>query len=66
VAAITNYKTEKKEEIRVLDQAGNVVTMYRIYATSEKGTYFHIDVPDKELKNAPKLLTARATELDAI
>lgn len=61
-----NYTTQKKEEIRLLDQAGNVVTVYRIWATTPKGTYFHVDVPEKELAKAGAMLTARASELDAI
>lgn len=62
-----NYKVESKEEIRVLDRkTGEVLTCYRIWATTKKGTYFHLDVPESELDKAPELLTKKAQALDAI
>ena len=60
------YVVDSKEEVRILDKAGNVVVMYRIWATTKKGTYFHIDVEEAKLADAPKLLEARAKGLDAI
>lgn len=63
---VAAYKVEKKEErIRPLP-TGEIVTVYRIWATSKKGTYYHIEVREDELKNAPALLTARAQELDSL
>lgn len=60
------YKVESKEEIRVLAKGGEVETHYRIYATTKKGTYFHVDVHEDQLDKADVLLTARAKALDAI
>lgn len=60
------YKVESKEEIRKLSKAGEVETWYRIWATSKKGTYFHIDVPEDKLDKADELLSKRAQALDAI
>ncbi len=60
------YAVKSKEEIRVLDEAGAVVVKYRIWATTKKGTYFHVDVPEEDLSKAPDLLKARAMALDAI
>lgn len=60
------YKVEKKEEVRTLDKAGEVKVSYRIWATTRKGTYFHVDVPVDDLDKAGELLTARAGKLDAI
>lgn len=62
----TDYTTESKEEIRRLSKAGEVETWYRIWATSKKGSYFHVDVPEKQLGHADAYLTARARELDNI
>ena len=61
-----NYTVDSKEEIRVLDKAGNVTTSIRIWATSSGGTYYHVDVPEDELDKAPAILQARADKLDAI
>lgn len=60
------YTTEKKEEVQKLSRGGEVDTYYRIWATSQGGTYFHVDVPEEELPKADEKLTARARELDAI
>lgn len=60
------YTVEKKEEIRKLSKAGEVLTYYRIWATSKKGTYFHVDVPEAELGSSEATLTKKAQELDAI
>lgn len=62
----TDYRVDSKEEIRKLTKAGEVETWFRIYATSKGGTYFHVDVPERELDDADGYLTARAKELDAI
>lgn len=61
-----NYRVDTKEEIRRLDKAGNLETVYRIWATTKKGTYFHIDVAEDQIAKADAALAARATELDAI
>ena len=60
------YTTDRKEEVRTLGKDGEVQTLIRIWATTKKGTYFHIDVPEDELDKAPELLNARAMKLDAI
>lgn len=62
-----NYTVEAKEEIRILDRkTGEPYVAYRIWATTKKGTYFHLDVPEGELGKAPTLLEKKAKELDAI
>ena len=66
MAEKTDYTTEGKEEIRRLSKAGEVEIWYRIWATSKKGTYFHVDVPEKQLSHADAYLTTRARELDNI
>lgn len=60
------YTVEKKEEAQRLGKDGEVITYYRIWATSAGGTYFHVDVPEEELDKSPSLLAARAKKLDAI
>lgn len=60
------YTVEKKEEIRKLSTAGEVLTYYRIWATSKDGTRYHVEVAETELEMADSLLTKRAKELDAI
>lgn len=62
----TEYTVETKEEIRKLNKAGEPEVYYRIWATSKKGTYFHVDVQEEELDTAPEVLSKRAKELDAI
>lgn len=62
----TDYTVESKEEIRRLGKAGEVETMFRIWATSKGGTYFHVDVPESQLDKSDSVLTARAKQLDAI
>ena len=62
----SSYTVEKKEEIQRLGRDGEVLTFYRIWATSRGGTYFHIDVPEDQLDKAAELLTAQAKKLDAI
>ena len=62
-----NYTVEAKEEIRRLDRkTGEPYVAYRIWATTKKGTYFHLDVPEAELEKAPTLLEKKAKQLDAI
>lgn len=61
-----DYTVDRKEEISRLSKAGEVETWYRIWATSKKGTYFHVDVPESQLDKADEYLTAKAKELDAI
>lgn len=62
----TDYIVEKKEEVPLLGKSGNVISNYRIWATSKGGTYFHVDVPEEELAKADDLLTKKAKQLDAI
>lgn len=62
-----NYKVESKEEIRGLDRkTGDVYVAYRIWATTKKGAYFHLDIRESELDKATELLTKKAQALDAI
>lgn len=60
------YKVESKEEIRRLGKGGEVEVVYRIWATSKGGTYFHVDVGEDDLDKAPEFLEARAKKLDSI
>ena len=60
------YKIDEKEEIRTLVKGGKVEVAYRIWATTKKGTFFHVDVPEDQLDKAESLLTARAKQLDSI
>lgn len=60
------YIVEKKDEIRKLGKGGTVETWYRIYATSAKGTYYHVEVHEDNLDNADQVLAARALQLDSI
>jgi hypothetical protein len=66
MVAPKNYTVDRKDEIRQLSKGGEVVTVYRIFATSAGGTYFHVDVPEVDLKNAEALLAAKAQTLDSI
>lgn len=66
MAKNTDYTVEKKEEIRKLSPAGEVLTYYRIWATSKGGTRYHVEVPEAELDTADISLTQRSKELDAI
>ena len=61
-----SYKIESKEEIRKLSKIGEPEVYYRLWATSKKGTYFHVDVREDELDKAPELLSARSAKLDSI
>ena len=61
-----NYTVDHKDEIRQLGKSGEVITIYRIYAMSTGGTYFHVDVPEADLKKAEELLAAKAQVLDSI
>lgn len=60
------YTTDSKEEIRKLGKGGEVDVHFRIWATTKKGTYFHVDIPEDALDKADEALTARANQLDAI
>ena len=66
MASGDSYRVESKEEVRKLSAAGEVEVWYRIWATSAKGTYFHVDVPEDKLETAAALLAQRAKVLDAI
>lgn len=61
-----DYTVEKKEEVRRLSRTGEPITVYRIWATSKGGTYFHIEVSESELEKADEILTQKARALDAI
>ena len=60
------YKVEEKREIRRLAKGGDVEVAYTIYATSKGGTYFSVEVPEKELSRSADLLAAKAKLLDSI
>lgn len=62
-----DYKVEKKEELRKIVK-DEVEVYYRVWATSKGGTYFHVDLSEKDLpkEKADAILTKRAKELDAI
>ncbi len=61
-----SYTIGRKEEFRKMDLSNEVLTWYRIYATSKGGTYFHIEVKESDLGTAPALLAAKAKQLDSI
>ncbi|MBA7714730.1 hypothetical protein ES703_123762 [subsurface metagenome] len=62
-----DYTVDRKEEIRKVDRkTGDLLTFYRIWATSKGGTYFHVEVPEDELAKAGDVLAKKAKELDAI
>ncbi len=61
-----SYTIGRKEEFRKMDLSNEVLTWYRIYATSKGGTYFHIEVKETDLDKAPGMLSAKAKQLDAI
>jgi len=61
-----NYTVKRKQEITQFDEAMQPQVVYRIYATSKGGTYFHIEVPERDLPRAGELLSKRAAELDSI
>lgn len=60
------YKVESKEEIRRLGKGDEPETWFRIWATTKKGTYFHVDIKEDEFDKAHDLLQKRAQQLDAI
>jgi hypothetical protein len=66
MAKDTDYKVDSKEEIRKISKAGEVETWYRIFATSKRGTYFHVDIRESDLGRADDYLTKKAQALDAI
>ena len=61
-----DYTVQKKEEIRKLTPTHEIMTYYRIWATSAGGSYFHVEVAETELAKSDEILTKRAKELDAI
>ena len=62
-----SYTVDAKEEIRILDRkTGEPYIAYRIWATTLRGTYFHVDVPENELDKAHALLEKKAKLLDAV
>ena len=61
-----DYTVTSKEEIRKINEAGDIETWFRIWATSKGGTRFHVEVPETQLDKADEPLTRRAQTLDAI
>ena len=59
------FKVEKKVEFRRVVN-GEIETCFRIWATSQGGTYFHVVVKEDELSKSNAILTARAKQLDSI
>ena len=61
-----NYTVESKEEIRKLSPGGEIETWFRVWATTKKGTYFHMDIPEKDVGTDEEttLLSARAQAID--
>ena len=62
----TDYKVESKQELSSIGRGNQVYTYFRIWATTAKGTYFHVDVPEADLAKSDEYLGKRAKELDAI
>ena len=62
----TDYTIDHKDEIRQLGRGGAVVTVYRIWATSKGGTYFHLDIPEADLEKVDGALTLKAKRLDSV
>jgi hypothetical protein len=63
-----HYDVTRKEPIRKFNAEMEVMSYFRIFATSKGGTRFWIEVPESDL-GTPKVdaaLTKRAKELDAI
>lgn len=60
------YTVESKDEIRRLGKGDVPYVAYRIYATTKKGTYFSVEVPEDDLDKAPEILEAKAKKLDSI
>ncbi len=61
------YKVDKKQELTRMER-GEIVTFFRVWATSKGGVYYHVDLSeaDLEAEKAREALTARAKQLDAI
>lgn len=60
-------KVEKKEEITKLNvKTHELETWYRIWATSKGGTYFHVDIPERDLAKIAEIVDKKATQLDAV
>lgn len=66
MATNKQYTVDKKIEMRKMNDAGDVITVYRISAKSTGGTYFSVDVPEADLARADTFLAAKATQLDSI
>jgi hypothetical protein len=61
-----DYTVDRIEETRRISPHGEVLTYYRIWATSKKGTLFHIEVAENEMEKAPGQLQKRAQMLDSL
>jgi len=61
-----SYTTESKEEFSKINKAGEIETWFRVYATSEGGSRFHVDISEGQLDQADSILSARAKKLDSI
>lgn len=62
------YKVDSKEEIRSMGKGGEIVTIWRVWATTKGETYFHMDFPEKDFvkEKVDKALATRATIIDSI
>lgn len=64
----TEYEVTRKEPIRKFNAEMEVMTYFRIFATSKGGTRFWLEFPESDI-GTPKVdaaLTKRALELDSI
>lgn len=61
-----NYKVERKDARIRFRETGEQYTVYRIWATSAGGTLFMVEIEETDLATAEKVLTDKATQLDAI
>ena len=63
----TEFFVDKKLELQRMER-GEVVTFFRVWATSKGGVYFHVDLSEVDLDTARahEILAKRAKELDVI
>jgi len=62
------FTVDSKEEIRSMGKGSEIITKWRVWATTKGGTYFHIDFPEKDFvkEKVDKALAAKATVIDSI
>lgn len=60
------YRVTASREIQMLDNAGNTVTLNRVWITTDRGATGSVDVEKKNWEKArlEKILANKATELD--